>query len=594
MSSQLPGVYDSPVYPDNKYGHALDLLVRRAARAKDGRIHLDIGCGYGRIAERVQSELNRAYVGVDGSADGFESLSERGFESHLVQLEGRETTLDRLKHVVGNRKVGSITFLDVIEHVLDGDGIMQAIAELAREHLAFVVVSTPNIAHRDIGAKLAFGRWDYTDAGILDHTHTRLYDQKLLGAVLENAGLHVVDRYDVLEAESDQHFPEDHPVLARGTSLNQLLFSASTLSNPHATVNQFVWLCLPGDQSDRATYVTERRETRPLVSAIIRTQGRRLHTLSEVLTCLCGQSDDDFDVVVVGHRLDAPGLKAVERVIDDMPEWLRVKIRLVKVQDGGRARPLNVGFENAQGRYIAILDDDDIPKGNWVETFRKLDQLNPGRVLRSACVRQDVVNVRVNGRTGLRASGPLVRTYAAEFDLFDHFIENRSPPISLAFPRGAFHDLGIRFDETLETTEDWDFLMRVAAVCGVASSSTIAGIYRWWTTDESSRTVHPLEEWRQNYNVILRKLDSAPFILPKGEIGNIRRLMNALAAAGNATNAPSGQTPLSAEQANAMRGAVRTHTLVLRAKYWFWIASRKRRRRYRSRIRALRELNEQI
>ena len=104
MSSQLPGVYDLPGYPDNKYGHALDLLVRRAARAKDGRIHLDIGCGYGRIAERVQSELNRAYVGVDGSADGFESLSERGFESHLVQLEGRETTLDRLKHVVGNRR----------------------------------------------------------------------------------------------------------------------------------------------------------------------------------------------------------------------------------------------------------------------------------------------------------------------------------------------------------------------------------------------------------------------------------------------------------------------------------------------------------
>ena len=57
-----------------------------------------------------------------------------------------------------------------------------------------------------------------------------------------------------------------------------------------------------------------------------------------------------------------------------------------------------------------------------------------------------------------------------------------------------FHDLGFRFDETLTTTEDWDYLMRVAAVVGVASTSEISSVYRWWPSNES----HVPRTWRTN------------------------------------------------------------------------------------------------
>ena len=612
MNSGPSETRNLPFGDDNICEHALTLLLRQPAKARSGEIHLDIGRRLGRIAERVQSELNRTYVGVGGSAGDVESLYARGFEAHAARLEGRDLTLQQLKQAVGGRMVGSITFLDAIGQALDGDEILRAIAELARDNnLAPVVVSAPNVAHRDIGAKLALGRWDYPAAGPLDHTHLKLFDQKRLTAALEKAGLRIVDRYDVVEVESDQHFPADHPALTRGTSLNQLLFATAELSNPNATVAQFVCLCQPGKELVSETYATQKHAQQPLISVVVRTQGGRPHTLAEVLTCLCGQVDTDFEVVVVGHRLDEAGLKSVKQTIDDTPKWLRDKIRLVRLEDGGRSRPLNVGFANARGRYIGIVDDDDIPMGNWVETFRELDRQNPGRVLRAVTVQQDVVNVHVNGRLGLRASGPPSRLYPSEFDIFDHMVDNRSPNTTIAFPRGAFHDLGIRFDESVDTAEDWDFLMRVLAVCGVASSPAITGVYRWWLGNVSSRSLHPPEQWRINYDYICRKLDETPFILARGQISNLRRRMASFGPGGGPSpvradrGPPPGQLhtaddgifwgdalarDLIPDLAKPLRAGVRARILLIRLKYWIYIASRGRRRKYRSRIQAYRQL----
>ncbi len=176
---------------------------------------------------------------------------------------------------------------------------------------------------------------------------------------------------------------------------------------------------------------------------------------------------------------------------------------------------------------MAILDDDDIPFGNWIEEYRKLDASSPGSVLRATSVRQDVGNVEIHKRKGLRAKGSPERIYPSKFNFLNHFlVGNYSPNNTLAFPRGAFHDLGLRFDESLSTTEDWDYLLRVAAYCGVASSPVITGVYRWWVNHDSSRTQHSSEEWQRNYEAILRKQDESHFIVPKGGLAEIRKLVS--------------------------------------------------------------------
>lgn len=526
MKQQTVETYDNQYYYNNVYGHALALLRQQQVDGSDGKIHLDIGCGYGRIAELLTADLGVTYVGADADEDGLQSLRSRGFEAHTIWLADEEPAFEALVQIVGNRRLASITMLDTLEHLPDGSAALKAINRLALQHSAIVVISVPNVAHTDIGFKLAFGRWDYTESGLLDHTHMQLFSADVLERVLRHAGLFTIASNDVLMAKSDQHFPPTHSALTAGSQLHEYLSILRQAADSHGQVNQFVRLCVPSTPIAGKSYLLLPDNVRPFLSIVVRTQGKRIHTFEEVLTALAGQTDTDFEALVIGHRLSLEPQKAVERAIEDCPEWLRAKCRLVLVDDGNRTRPLNAGFGEAKGDYIAILDDDDLPFGNWVETFRNLAEQKPGRMIRTVSVRQEVVNATVDNRLGLRAVGPPAKIYPSDFDFMAHLRVNLSPPVSVAFPRGVFHDLGIHFDESLTTTEDWDYIMRVAGTVGTVCDANITSIYRWWNLDESSRTVHSQEEWSRNHALIFRKMDDAMMLFPAGTAGRLRFLLN--------------------------------------------------------------------
>jgi SAM-dependent methyltransferase len=517
---------DNPFYCDNVYGHALELLARHRRDAA-GKIHLDIGCGFGRIAEPLREALGVDYVGSDANPAGLASLSARGFETSELVLDDEETTYLALARVAAGRPVASISILNTLEHLSDPSGALRAIRRLASDHDAFVLLSVPNIAHRDVGFRLAFGLWDYTEIGLLDHTHRMLFGDASLRRMLASCGLHIIDANDVPASASEQSFPPDHPVLAQGTALHRILAKLRDGVDRFAETCQFVRLCLPGPVEMMAPFVTDRNPPRPFLSVVTRTQGTRPHGLAEVFTCLAGQTNIDFELLVLGHRMERQHQVNVERLIHDNPKWLRDKIRLIRVDSGNRTRPLNEGFAAARGHYIAILDDDDMPFANWVETFVKLAQAAPGRLLRAVTVRQDVRNVEVLGRPGIRAESAPQELYPSKFDYLAHLRVNQSPPVSVAFPRGVFQELNITFDETLTTTEDWDYILRVAGLVGAESSPQVTSIYRWWVSDDSSRTQHGQDEWDRNHARILNKLDQSPLVFfPPGTTARIRYLLN--------------------------------------------------------------------
>ena len=521
---------DSLYAHDNVYGHALTLLeasptVDLSAGTLEA-IHLDVGCGAAPLAAPLTAALQRHYVGVDSSQEAVDALRARGFEAHRVDLTDRAGTAEALREVVGERRMASVSVLDVLQLMPQGQTALAGIRDVAHEHEAVVVVSVPNVTHADVGFKLAFGRWDVTEAGILGKYGAQHFDQLRLDRELRRSGLYRFAERNVSAEASDQHFPQDHPALQRGTSLHGLLMSVREGASADAAVNQFVWACSPGPLADEQFFLTEREETeRPFLSIVMRTQGTRLECLTEALTCLAGQTNTDFEVLVMGHRLTLEAQLGVERVIEDCPQWLRDQVRLVKVERGRRAAPLNEGFRAARGHYIAILDDDDIPFGHWVETFAKLAESAPGRLLRTVSAQQDIVSTTVLGEAAVRSVGTIEDRYPAHFDFVDHLRQNYTPNTAVAFPRGAFHDLGIHFDEALTTTEDWDFIMRTAATVGVASSPEITCLYHWWVKGQSSRTDHDTGEWQRNQQTILRKFDESPLLLPAGSAARIRDLL---------------------------------------------------------------------
>lgn len=518
-----PHPYDNQFAPDNVYGHAVSLLERFVL--PPGGIHLDFGCGFGTIAEVVRERLGLRYIGLDILEPGLDSLKARGFEVMFFDLFDPEAGLRLLSEWLPKGvPVVSMSFLDTMEHLAEPQKALGLLKSVGSTFGCPLVLSVPNVGHRDIGFGLLTGRFAYTESGLLDQTHFQYFTERTLTDRMAGYGWHEVERHDVLMEESDQNFPVDQPLLSRGTPINSLLRQIRLQSESTDTVNQFVRVYLPSapvrmEEADDSY--------RPFLTVVTRTQGDRIDSLAETILCLSAQSEQDFEVIVVGHALTLEKQLKVERVIADQDEAMRGKIRLVKVDRGERAAPLNVAFEHARGSYVAMLDDDDLVFGNWVEVFKWLREKNPGKILRSTCVSQKWDKVPADdGHFATRSKSGFNAEYPDDFNLLDHLVENRSPLHSLAFPRRAFSDLGYRFDETLTTAEDWDFIVRVAPITGVASSSEVTCIYRRWENASSSSTMHDEHEWRTNYQHTLRKIDSMPLLLPPGYSRKLRDLLH--------------------------------------------------------------------
>ncbi|MEA9587220.1 methyltransferase domain-containing protein [Xanthomonas sp. WHRI 10064A] len=521
-------IYDNGFSDDNVYGHIAKLLAR--FDPEPGDLFLDFGCGFGRLAEVVSSRHGLTYVGFDINEPGLESLRARGFDSHFLNLLEGEQAEALIRSVVPQgKRIAAICIIDTLEHLADPLSAVELLGKIAREKNTPLLVSVPNVAHADIAAKLVAGHFDYTEAGLLDHTHMQYFTNARFGALLECSGWHEVHRKDVLMVRSDQHFPAQLPTLSTHAPLSMLLAGLRRQADDYGNVNQFVRAFLPGPEPTRPRvlpYATGKDElNRPFLSVVIRTVGKRISTLRESLLCLSAQTSQDFEIVIAGHKLDIDRQIAVEAVIEELQDTLRKRTRLIRVEEGGRSAPLNQGFLAARGRYVAAFDDDDLVFGDWVETFATLEKGHAGQLLRATAIAQDWDRVRrSDGTAASRAISGMRALYPPRFELLAHIVENRTPLHSIAFPRVLFSDMGYRFDERLSTAEDWDLIIRVAPLCGVACASNITAMYRLWKDGDSSANHHDAFEWKSNYLSTLRKLDDAPLLLPPGSATRLRRM----------------------------------------------------------------------
>lgn len=254
------------------------------------------------------------------------------------------------------------------------------------------------------------------------------------------------------------------------------------------------------------------------LSVIVRTKGIRPQLLPEALGSLAAQTSRDFELLVVAHDVTEANLTCVRDQLSALPSWLHARTSLLQAHGGTRSRPLNIGLVKAAGRYIAVLDDDDLALPGWVEEFARLEARHPGTVL----------HTRV-ARTSLGGQDEL---FPENFDLVDHLVGNRSPLCGLAFPRAWLTALGVSFDESLEVCEDWDLLLRIAPFCGVAVSHLVTSHYRYHGLGDA-RSGHSDIAWEVAKRTVIDKVNSKPLLLPAGSVNKLRserELLGALEA----------------------------------------------------------------
>ncbi len=507
----MPDRYQFSLTDDSVYQYVMDLIEKFAVRT--GGVVVDVGCGYGAIAEAVL-ELGMTYIGCDVDPGGLANLSERGFETEMIDLASPERTVASIEKRLGDRSLAALIMIDALEHITNGPEVLTAFGGLGTRHGSVpLIVAVPNVTHFDLAAKLLLGRWDMTETGLLDDTHVSFFSDDRLRTMTSEAGWVEIGSNDFPLRISDQHFPASAAVLQDGSPLHDLLMAVRERSSGAAIVNEFVRAYAPLGSS-ASSGGPEALRPAPFLSVLMRTQGTRPATLQESLLSLAAQTDQDFEILLLAHNVPRDMLTHLRYLADVFGSDFGRRVTVIPVDGGGRTRPLTVGVERAKGEYVAILDDDDVVFGHWIETFKALAEKHPGHVLRSPVAEQDVEPVRWGDRPGYNVVGRPRCRWPDPFDVLDHLWENHSPPCGWAAPRSIFSEQGIRFDESLPVLEDWDVLMQAVLWCGVADTGEITALWRRWRVGDSSTSVHSENEWKQARSAITAKFDAKPLLLP--------------------------------------------------------------------------------
>jgi LmbE family N-acetylglucosaminyl deacetylase/glycosyltransferase involved in cell wall biosynthesis len=186
------------------------------------------------------------------------------------------------------------------------------------------------------------------------------------------------------------------------------------------------------------------------VAVVIRTRNRPA-LLREALDSLRSQTARPRQVVVVNDGGASP-----REVTDGFRDAFELVLEEPR-QRRGRSAAANRGVALATSELVAFLDDDDRCFPDHVEKLFAAHRQGPEPV-----VYADAVTV-VYGQGETRWE-PRVRTlqYSLDFDPDYLLYANYIPIHTLLMPRELYRKVG-GFDEGLEYSEDWDFLIRLSA-----------------------------------------------------------------------------------------------------------------------------------
>ena len=143
---------------------------------------LDVGCAKGNLFHMLPKE-NINYTGIEPFKEDY--LDAKNYGIRVIHANAE----DGIAKVEKNFDV--VVFADVLEHLTNPEKILLQTKSILTK-TGHVIISVPNIAHFSTRLLLLFGRWNYTDRGILDRTHLKFFTRRSLIQLMENYGYEIV------------------------------------------------------------------------------------------------------------------------------------------------------------------------------------------------------------------------------------------------------------------------------------------------------------------------------------------------------------------------------------------------------------------
>ena len=208
------------------------------------------------------------------------------------------------------------------------------------------------------------------------------------------------------------------------------------------------------------------------LAVVVRTRNRPA-LLVQALESLRAQTSRPVEVVVVND-----GGASVCPLVEPFRDSFEISLKELP-ESRGRSAAANLGVESSKQDLVAFLDDDDLCFPDHFERLVSAHRSGPEPVVYS-----DAVTV-VYRRDGEEWK-PGVRTlqYSLDFDRDYLLLANYIPLHTLVLPRALYRKLG-GFDEVLDYSEDWDFLIRLSFETSFRHVRAVTCEYRVFPVDDT-------------------------------------------------------------------------------------------------------------
>lgn len=202
----------------------------------------------------------------------------------------------------------------------------------------------------------------------------------------------------------------------------------------------------------------------PLVSVIIPAYNVS-RTLTATVQSVFEQTLQDFEIIIVDDGSKDNTLEVAQLIAEKDS-----RVKAMAQANGGASSARNTAIRAAQGKYIALLDADDL----WVphKLERQLEILENGKevyAVQSGAFFVDDNLELISVRPCSETKDALLETL-----LFQNMPNNMS---TLVIKREMFEKMGY-FDTELEILEEWDMAIKVARNCNLVSIEEPLSLYR--------------------------------------------------------------------------------------------------------------------
>jgi GT2 family glycosyltransferase/MoaA/NifB/PqqE/SkfB family radical SAM enzyme/cytochrome c-type biogenesis protein CcmH/NrfG len=232
--------------------------------------------------------------------------------------------------------------------------------------------------------------------------------------------------------------------------------------------------------------------TFPQISVIVPTYNRP-DMLTEALKSILEQTFRNYEIVVVNDA----GM-SVEDVILKMNKEKNI-VYISHAKNRGLAAARNTGIMVARGKYIALLDDDDLFYPNHLETA--ITHLNE----KMPIIYTDATRATYEKHNdSYRLVGKKI-PYSIDFERNKLLVGNISPVNCFVFEKKKALQTEL-FDETLTTLEDWDFWIRLSERCTFKHIAKVTAQVNW-RTDGTTMTSSLGADFQKNRDEIYKRYE---------------------------------------------------------------------------------------